>query len=49
MKKVAKGRMVKVINPVAKGCQLLSTKNGRNAPCQCGSGKKQKACHGDDF
>ena len=49
MNATQKKRMVRVVNPTELGQQLISTKNGRNNKCQCGSGIKQKKCHGDDF
>lgn len=39
-------RLVTLIAPNLKGTQLVSLKQRPNGPCICGSGKKQKHCHG---
>ena len=43
-----KTRKVIVINPKEKGERIVTLKPSRNAKCQCGSGKKQKNCCGDE-
>lgn len=40
-----KNRMVQFV--VGDGSPIVSLKYNRNAPCKCGSGKKQKHCCGD--
>jgi hypothetical protein len=44
--KFPKDHMVKAINPISPGDQLLSFKRRPNDPCQCESGKKAKKCCG---
>lgn len=41
-------RLFNGFTPKEKGCQLLSRKVHPNDKCLCGSGKKQKHCHGTD-
>ncbi len=43
-----KTRLFNGFSPKDKGCQLLSLKVRPNDKCLCGSGKKQKHCHGTD-
>ena len=38
-------RMLKFLE--GDGFPIVSVKKGRNAKCECGSGKKQKSCCGD--
>jgi len=41
-------RLLNGFTPKEKGCQLLAQKVRPNDKCLCGSGKKQKHCHGID-
>lgn len=43
-----KTRLFNGFSPKNKGGQLLSLKVRPNDKCLCGSGKKQKHCHGTD-
>lgn len=47
MKAATKERKVLVYSPKEKGVPLKSIKTGRNTLCYCGSGLKQKKCHGE--
>lgn len=41
-----KTRTIQLVRPHVAGKPLISLKKRPNDPCQCGSGKKQKKCHG---
>lgn len=41
-----KTRSIQLVRPHVAGKPLISLKKRPNDPCQCGSGKKQKKCHG---
>lgn len=43
-----KTKSITLVRPHVAGTQLISLKKRPNDPCQCGSGKKQKNCHGRD-
>ena len=40
-------RLVTLNSPKEKGERIITLKSGRNNPCSCGSGKKQKNCCGE--
>lgn len=47
MKAATKERKVQLIKPTDNGIPIKRIKTERNKLCYCGSGIKQKKCHGD--